>query len=215
MVPSSHHTARSPPPWCGPRVSLEPERNLNLQPPGTLAELGGAFRQEDPLIRFARKQNGLHEASAVYYRYEDPIKTQLPPVRRGTRPEPDARARSFTLIELLIVVVMIGLLATIALPQFDKVRERAFNATVLSDIRTTIAEVERYAVTNYAFPSDENDLFAEGLTLSADVSFMSFSVSNPSEPGTASIHVHIEHAGSSNYYHFRYPDDEPPELRLK
>ena len=121
----------------------------------------------------------------------------------------------FTLIELLIVVVMIGLLATIALPQFDKVRERAFNATVLSDIRTTIAEVERYAVTNYAFPSDENDLFAEGLTLSADVSFMSFSVSNPSEPGTASIHVHIEHAGSSNYYHFRYPDDEPPELRLK
>ena len=24
--------------------------------------VGGAFRQEDPLIRFARKQNGLHEA---------------------------------------------------------------------------------------------------------------------------------------------------------
>ncbi len=123
--------------------------------------------------------------------------------------------KGFTLIELLIVVVIIGLLAIIALPQFDKVRERAFNATVLSDIRTTMNAVELYAVTNYAFPNDENDLFAEGLTLSQDVSFMSFSVSNPGEPGTASIHVHIEHAGSSNYYHFMYPDDQPPELRAK
>ncbi len=123
--------------------------------------------------------------------------------------------KGFTLIELLIVVVIVGILATIIRPQFDKVREKAFNATVLSDIRTTIVEVERYVILKYAFPSDENDLFAEGLTLSADVSFMSFSVSNPSEPGNASIHVHIEHAGSSNYYHFRHPDDEPPELRAK
>ncbi len=123
--------------------------------------------------------------------------------------------KGFTLIELLIVVVIIGILATIVVPQFDKVRERAFNVTVLSDIRTTIAEVERYVITNYTFPGDENDLFAEGLNLSPDVSFMSFSVSNPGDPSTASIHVHIEHAGSSNFYHFRHPDDEPPELRAK
>ncbi len=123
--------------------------------------------------------------------------------------------KGFTLIELLIVVVIIGILATVIIPQFDKVRERAFNATVLSDIRTTIVEVERYVITKYAFPSDENDLFAEGLNLSPDVSFTSFSVTNTGDPSTASIHVHIEHAGSSNYYHFRYPDDQPPELRVK
>ncbi len=125
------------------------------------------------------------------------------------------KQRGFTLIELLIVVVVIGILATIVVPQFDKVRERAFNATVLSDIRTTIAEVERYALTNYAFPGDENDLFAEGLNLSSDVSFTSFSVSDPGDPGIASVHAHIEHAGSSNFYHFRYPDDQPPEQRAK
>ncbi len=123
--------------------------------------------------------------------------------------------KGFTLIELLIVVVIIGILATIVIPQFDKVRERAYNATVLSDIRTTIAEVERYVITNYTFPGDENDLFAEGLTLSPDVSFTSFSVSNAGDPGTAEVHAHIEHAGSTNYYHFRYPDDETPELRSK
>ena len=56
---------------------------------------------------------------------------------------------------------------------------------------------------------------AEGLTLSPDVSFTSFSVSNPGDPSTASIHVHIEHAESSNFYHFRHPDDQPPEQRAK
>ena len=123
--------------------------------------------------------------------------------------------KGFTLIELLIVVVVIGILATIVIPQFTKVRERAFNATVLSDIRTTIVEVERYVILKYAFPSDETDLFAEGLTLSSDVTFTSFSVSGQGDLSIASVHVHIEHAGSSNYYHFRYPDDQPPELRAK
>ncbi len=123
--------------------------------------------------------------------------------------------KGFTLIELLIVVVIIGILATIIVPQFDKVRERAFNATVLSDIRTTITEVERYVITKYAFPSDENDLFAEGLNLSPDVSFTSFSVSDPGQPAIASIHAHIQHAGSSNFYHFRHTNDQPPELRTK
>ncbi len=123
--------------------------------------------------------------------------------------------KGFTLIELLIVVLIIGILATIIVPQFDQVREKAFNSTVLADIRSTINTVELYANTNYAFPNDENDLFAEGLTLSQDVSFMSFSVSNPGEPGNASIHAHIEHAGSSNFYHFRYTDNQPPELRAK
>ncbi len=109
----------------------------------------------------------------------------------------------------------VSILATVVLPQFDKVRERAFNATVLSDIRSTINSVELYANTNYPFPNDENDLLAEGLTLSSDISFTSLSVSNPGELGNASVHAHIKHAGSSNFYHFRYPDNQPPELRAK
>ena len=45
----------------------------------------------------------------------------------------------FTLIELLIVVVIIGILASIAIPKFASVRERSYMATVILDLN----QVER------------------------------------------------------------------------
>ncbi|GMR13649.1 MAG: hypothetical protein BMS9Abin29_1861 [Gemmatimonadota bacterium] len=127
-----------------------------------------------------------------------------------------ARARAgFTLIELMIVTVIIGLLAGLAVPRFDEVRTKAFNRTVLSDIRTTIVEIERFSITNYAFPSDLDALFAAGLTLSPGVSFTKFTVTDPGNLTIAQVHAHIEHVGSPNYYHFKYPDDELAELRWK
>jgi len=50
--------------------------------------------------------------------------------------------KGFTLIEVLIVVIILGILATIALPQFNKVVERARTSEAITNIgaiRTALA----------------------------------------------------------------------------
>ena len=51
---------------------------------------------------------------------------------------PSPRRRGFTLIELLVVVVIVGVLASIAVPRFSSAKERAHVVTMRSDLRNAI-----------------------------------------------------------------------------
>jgi type IV pilus assembly protein PilA len=52
--------------------------------------------------------------------------------------------KGFTLIELLIVVVIIGILAAIAIPKFANTKEKAYIASMKSDLRNLVTAQEAY-----------------------------------------------------------------------
>jgi type II secretion system protein G len=62
-------------------------------------------------------------------------------------------AKSFTLIELLIVVLIIAILAAIAIPNFLEFQTRAKVARVKSDMRNIATALEAYCVDEGTYPA--------------------------------------------------------------
>jgi|GEM_PF-274122 len=58
----------------------------------------------------------------------------------------------FTLIELLVVIIIIGILASVAIPIFLNQRKKAVDASMKSDLRTVANQMETYYVDNLAYP---------------------------------------------------------------
>jgi len=79
--------------------------------------------------------------------------------------------RGFTLIELLIVVVIIGILATIAIPKFSSARERSYMAMVILDLKNLASQQEIYHGNNNSYasnPSAVNMVVSEGVNITVN-----------------------------------------------
>ena len=119
-------------------------------------------------------------------------------------------SRGFTLVELLIVIVLIGMLAAIALARFGDSKERAFDAVALSELRNVITASEAYFADYSTYPSDITDL---DFTPSAEITFTQFNLDT--QNGILSLHIHVQHDKSTHYFHTRYPVESVFEKRVR
>jgi prepilin-type N-terminal cleavage/methylation domain-containing protein len=91
----------------------------------------------------------------------------------------------FTLIELLIVVVVIGILASIAIPKFSAMREKSYIAAVTSDLKSFASQQELYLSNNFTYAGSTTALTE--LTLTANVSI---ATNESSQTGWAATGTH-------------------------
>ena len=62
----------------------------------------------------------------------------------------------FTLIELVVTVGIIGLLVSIALPEFREYKRKAYDTVAISNLKNTILVVENYLIDNETTPHCES-----------------------------------------------------------
>ena len=76
------------------------------------------------------------------------------------------KRQGFTLIELLVVVVIIGILASIALPSFIGAQDKARNSAVQSNVNTVRLGLEQYATDhNGVYPiTGAASIYTQGLS---------------------------------------------------
>jgi len=102
----------------------------------------------------------------------------------------------FTLIELLIVVVVIGILATIAIPKFSRMREKSYIAAVTSDLKNLASQQEIYLSDAFTYAGSIADL---GLTITDQVTI---TINEATGQGWAATGTHSGYAGGQCGFYF-------------
>ncbi len=78
-----------------------------------------------------------------------------------------ARQKGFTIVELLIVIVVIGILAAITIVAYNGIQNRAYNGTVQQDLGSIAKKLEIYKIDNNGlYPSSAANLATASISVS-------------------------------------------------
>ena len=114
--------------------------------------------------------------------------------------------KGFTLVEILIVVIILGILAAIVIPQFTNASSNAKVSSLTSDLQTIRDQIELYAVQhNDTYPTAGG--FVAQMTATTDISgnagagFGPYMQSVPTNPFTLTNTVGNGAYGASAWYY--------------
>ncbi len=80
------------------------------------------------------------------------------------------KTTGFTLVEILIVVIILGILAAIVIPQFTEASNDARNSALKSDLQTLRSQIELYKIQHKdALPGDGAATFLQAMTGKTDI----------------------------------------------
>ena len=118
-----------------------------------------------------------------------------------------SRREGFTLIELLLVTVIIGLLASIVSPTFQRARERALVSQMLADGRHMIEGLEVYLSLNGdTWPSNIDDFSENGSFVKSEEVEICMFFAVPSSPWRDGYIISmIAHPGTTTNVLVVYP----------
>lgn len=72
------------------------------------------------------------------------------------KPQAIQRGHGFTIVELLVVIIVVGILATLTIVIYTTVQERAATKEAEGDLRQAAMKVEAYRSNNGAYPATQD-----------------------------------------------------------